>query len=35
MHELQYLKSDLRTRLNTRLGRAAVRDLFLMLAGGT
>jgi len=34
MHELQYLKGDLRTRLNTRLGRAAVRDLFLVLAGG-
>jgi predicted nucleic acid-binding Zn ribbon protein len=34
MHELQYLKGDLRTRLNARLGRAAVRDLFLVLAGG-
>jgi predicted nucleic acid-binding Zn ribbon protein len=35
MHELQYLKHDLRARLNDRLGRAAVRELFLVLAGAT
>lgn len=35
MHELQYLKADLRTRLNARLGRAAVREVFLALAGAT
>src|SRR5262249_62160660 len=34
MHELQYLKHELRARLNARLGRATVRDLFLVLAGG-
>jgi Dna[CI] antecedent, DciA len=33
MHELQYLKADLRTRLNERLGRSAVREIFLALAG--
>src|SRR5262245_65812823 len=33
MHELQYLKGDLRTRLNQRLGRSAVREIFLALAG--
>jgi predicted nucleic acid-binding Zn ribbon protein len=35
MHELQYLKADLRARLNERLGRPAVRELFLALAGAT
>jgi predicted nucleic acid-binding Zn ribbon protein len=34
MQELQFLKHDLRERLNTRLGRTAVRDIFLVLAGG-
>ncbi len=33
MQELQFLKHDIRERLNARLGRAAVRDLFLVLAG--
>ena len=33
MHELHYLKQDLRERLNTRLGRPALRELFLVLAG--
>lgn len=33
MQELHYLKHDLRARLNDRLGRAAVRDVFLVLAG--
>ncbi len=33
MHELQYLKQELRARLNARLGRAVVRELFLALAG--
>jgi predicted nucleic acid-binding Zn ribbon protein len=35
MHELQYLKAELRTRLNERLGRPAVREIFLALAGAT
>lgn len=35
MHELQYLKADLRARLNERLGRAVVREVFLALAGAT
>src|SRR5262249_49602548 len=35
MDELQYLKHDLRARLNAHLGRAAVRELFLVLAGTT
>ncbi len=35
MHELQYLKQDLRVRLNERLGRAAIREIFLVLAGST
>ncbi len=35
MHELQYLKADLRARLNERLGRSAVREIFLALAGAT
>jgi predicted nucleic acid-binding Zn ribbon protein len=34
MHELQYLKSELRARLNERLGhQGAVREIFLALAG--
>jgi len=33
MHELHYLKHDLRDRLNARLGRPALRELFLVLAG--
>ncbi len=32
MHELQFLKRDLRDRLNARLGRATIRDVFLVLA---
>jgi len=32
MQELQFLKHELRERLNARLGRAVVRDLFLVLA---
>jgi len=32
MHELHYLKRDLRDRLNERLGTRVVRDLFLVLA---
>jgi len=32
MQELQFLKHELRERLNARLGRAAVRDIFLVLA---
>ena len=31
MHELQYLKHDLKDRLNQRLGRAAIRDVYLVL----
>ena len=34
MQELQFLKYELRDRLNARLGRTAVRDIFLVLAGG-
>jgi predicted nucleic acid-binding Zn ribbon protein len=34
MQELQFLKHELRERLNARLGRAAVRALFVVLAGG-
>src|SRR5436309_3444708 len=34
MQELQFLKHELRERLNARLGRPAVRALFLVLAGG-
>jgi predicted nucleic acid-binding Zn ribbon protein len=30
MQELQFLKHDLRARLNARLGRLAVRDVFLV-----
>lgn len=32
MQELQFLKHELRERLNVRLGRPAVRDIFLVLA---
>jgi predicted nucleic acid-binding Zn ribbon protein len=32
MQELQFLKHEIRERLNTRLGRAAVRDVFVVLA---
>jgi predicted nucleic acid-binding Zn ribbon protein len=32
MQELQFLKHELRDRLNARLGRSAVRDVFLVLA---
>ena len=35
MQELQFLKHELRERLNARLGRAVVRDLFLALDTGT
>jgi len=31
MHELQFLKHDLRDQLNTRLGRRTVRELLLAL----
>jgi predicted nucleic acid-binding Zn ribbon protein len=34
MQELQFLKHELRDRLNARLGRAAVRALFIVLSGG-
>lgn len=33
MQELQYLKHDVRDRLNERLGRRAVDDIFLVLDG--
>jgi predicted nucleic acid-binding Zn ribbon protein len=32
MHQLRYLKRDLCQRLNERLGKRVVRDLFLVLA---
>ena len=32
MQEVQFLKYDLRERLNARLGRAAVREIFLVLS---
>lgn len=32
MHQLRYLKRDLCQRLNDRLGKRVVRDLFLVLA---
>jgi len=35
MHELQYLKAELRVRINERLDRPAVREVFLALAGAT
>lgn len=31
MHELHFLKHDIKDRLNARLGRAAVRDIYLVL----
>jgi predicted nucleic acid-binding Zn ribbon protein len=34
MQELQFLKHELRERLNARLGRSAVRDVFLVLESG-
>jgi predicted nucleic acid-binding Zn ribbon protein len=34
MQELQFLKHELRERLNARLGRSAVRDVFLVLGSG-
>jgi len=34
MQELQFLKHELRERLNARLGRNAVRDVYLVLASG-
>jgi len=33
MQELQFLKHQLREKLNARLGREAVRDIFLVLDG--
>lgn len=35
MQELQFLKHELRERLNARLGRPTVRDIFLVLATDT
>jgi predicted nucleic acid-binding Zn ribbon protein len=32
MHQLQFLKHELRDRLNARLGRTGVREVFLVLA---
>jgi predicted nucleic acid-binding Zn ribbon protein len=32
MHELHFMKRELRERLNARLGRAAIRDLYFVLA---
>jgi predicted nucleic acid-binding Zn ribbon protein len=32
MHELHFMKRDLRERLNARLGGAVIRDLFFVLA---
>jgi predicted nucleic acid-binding Zn ribbon protein len=32
MHELHFMKAQLRDRLNARLGRPVVRDLFFVLA---
>jgi predicted nucleic acid-binding Zn ribbon protein len=34
MQELQFLKHELRERLNARLGRSAVREVFLVLESG-
>ena len=34
MQELQYVKRDLCTKLNTRLGSPVVRDVYLVLATG-
>jgi predicted nucleic acid-binding Zn ribbon protein len=33
MQELQFLKPELRERLNARLGRPALREIFVILAG--
>jgi predicted nucleic acid-binding Zn ribbon protein len=33
MQELQFLKGELRDRLNAHLGRRAIREIFLVLAG--
>lgn len=35
MHELHFMKRELRERLNARIGRPVVRDLFLVLATDT
>ena len=35
MHELHFMKRELCTRLNARLERAVVRDLYFVLASGT
>ncbi|MGH7821610.1 MAG: DUF721 domain-containing protein [Candidatus Binatia bacterium] len=35
MQELQFLKDEIRTRLNERLGRTVVRDIYLVLGGTT
>ena len=32
MHQLQFLKHEIRDRLNARLGRTGVREVFLVLA---
>lgn len=34
MHELHFMKRELRERLNARLGRPVIRDLFFVLASG-
>jgi predicted nucleic acid-binding Zn ribbon protein len=34
MHELHFMKRELRERLNARLGRAVVRELYFVLATG-
>jgi predicted nucleic acid-binding Zn ribbon protein len=33
LHELRFLRADLLARINARLGRRVVRDLYLVLAG--
>lgn len=33
IHELRFLAEDLRARMNARLGRTVVRDLYFVLAG--
>jgi len=35
MHELHFMKRELCTRLNARLERAVIRDLYFVLATGT
>lgn len=35
MHELHFMKAQLRERLNARLGRPVIRDLFFVLASDT